>query len=139
MLKYIFKRILIFIPTLFVISLVTFMLSVSVPGDPVEQILGGGGSAGEIGQSSSKLASERSYIDKRKELGLDLPIFYFSLSNQAIPDTLYKIYRKPHRENLENLIQSYGNWPQIEKYYLSVQKLELAIADLRSDSVNFFN
>lgn len=136
MLKYIFKRILIFIPTLFVISLVTFMLSVSVPGDPVEQILGGGGSAGEIGQSSSKLASERSYIDKRKELGLDLPIFYFSLSNQAIPDTLYKIYRKPHRENLENLIQAYGNWPQIEKYYLSVQKLELAIADLRSDSLN---
>jgi len=112
------------------------MLSVSVPGDPVEQILGGGGSAGEIGQSSSKLASERSYIDKRKELGLDLPIFYFSLSNQAIPDTLYKIYRKPHRENLENLIQAYGNWPQIEKYYLSVQKLELAIADLRSDSLN---
>lgn len=136
MLKYIFKRILIFIPTLFMISLVTFMLSVSVPGDPVEQILGGGGSAGEIGQSSSKLASERSYIDKRKELGLDLPIFYFSLSNQAIPDTLYKIYRKPHRENLENLIQAYGNWPQIEKYYLSVQKLELAIADLRSDSLN---
>jgi peptide/nickel transport system permease protein len=112
------------------------MLSVSVPGDPVEQILGGGGSAGEIGQSSSKLASERSYIDKRKELGLDLPIFYFSLSNQAIPDTLYKIYRKPHRENLENLIQAYGNWTQIEKYYLSVQKLELAIADLRSDSLN---
>ncbi|HUH74645.1 MAG TPA: ABC transporter permease subunit [Chitinophagales bacterium] len=136
MLKYIFKRILIFIPTLFVISLVTFMLSVSVPGDPVEQILGGGGSAGEIGQSSSKLASERSYIDKRKELGLDLPIFYFSLSNQATPDTLYKIHRKPHKENLERLIQSYGNWPQIEKYYLSVQQLELAIADLAPDSLN---
>ncbi len=136
MLKYIIKRIFIFIPTLFVISLVTFMLSVSVPGDPVEQILGGGGSAGDIGQSSSKLASERSYIDKRKELGLDLPIFYFSLSNQATPDTLYKIYRKPHKENLERLLLSYGNWPQIEQYYFSVQQLELAIADLPSDSLN---
>jgi peptide/nickel transport system permease protein len=70
MFQYILKRILIFIPTLFVISLFTFMLSVNVPGDPVEQMLGGGGSAGEIGQSSSKLASERSYIDKRKDLSL---------------------------------------------------------------------
>lgn len=136
MFQYILKRLLIFIPTLFVISLITFMLSVSVPGDPVEQILGGGGSAGEIGQSSSKLASERSYIDKRKELGLDLPVFYISLSNAATPDTLYKIHRKPHKENLENLIQQYGNWPQIEQYYQSIQKLELAIADLPMDSLN---
>ena len=37
MLKYILKRLLIFIPTLFVIALATFYLSVNVPGDPVEQ------------------------------------------------------------------------------------------------------
>lgn len=136
MLQYIVKRILIFIPTLFVISLITFMLSVSVPGDPVEQILGGGGSAGEIGQSSSRLASERAYIDKRKELGLDLPVFYLSLSNAAMPDSLYKIHRKQHKANLENLIQQYGNWPEIEQYYHAVQKLDLAIADLAVDSLN---
>ncbi len=136
MLQYIVKRILIFIPTLFVISLITFMLSVSVPGDPVEQMLGGGGSAGEIGQSSSRLASERAYIDKRKELGLDLPIFYVSLSNAAMPDSLHRIHRKQHKANLENLIQLYGNWPEIEKYYHTVQKLDLAIADLAVDSLN---
>lgn len=136
MLQYIIKRIFIFIPTLFVISLVTFMLSVNVPGDPVEQILGGGGSAGEIGQSSSKLASERSYIDKRQELGLDLPVFYLSLSNAATPDTLHRIHRKPHKTNLENLIQQHGNWPEIERYYHAVQKLDLALADLPVDSLN---
>ena len=136
MFQYILKRILIFIPTLFVISLITFMLSVNVPGDPVEQILGGGGSAGEIGQSSSRLASERSYIDKRKELGLDLPVFYFSLSNAATPDTLYKVHRKPHKEMLAGLIQQYGNWPQISAYYDAIRQLDLAIADLPADSLN---
>jgi peptide/nickel transport system permease protein len=136
MFQYIVKRILIFIPTLFVISLFTFMLSVSVPGDPVEQMMGGGGSAGEMGQSSSKLASERSYIDKRKDLGLHLPVFYFALSNAATPDTLYRIPRKQHQEMLSDLIRQYGNWPQIETYYRSVQQLDLAIADIRADSAN---
>ena len=136
MFQYILKRILIFIPTLFVISLFTFMLSVNVPGDPVEQMLGGGGSAGELGQSSSKLASERSYIEKRKDLGLHLPVFYVSLSNAATPDTLYRIPRKQHKETLSDLLRQFGNWPQIEKYYSSIQQLDLAIADLPTDSLN---
>lgn len=136
MFQYVLQRIFIFIPTLFVISLFTFMLSVNVPGDPVEQMLGGGGSAGEIGQSSSKLASERSYIDKRKDLGLDLPVFYASLSNVATPDTLFRIPRKQHKETLTDLIRQYGNWPNIERYYASIQQLDLAIADLPQDSLN---
>jgi peptide/nickel transport system permease protein len=136
MFQYIIQRILIFIPTLFVISLFTFLLSVNVPGDPVEQMMGGGGSAGEVGQSSSKLASERSYIDKRKELGLHLPVFYLALSNAAAPDTLHRIPRKQHQEMLIDLIRQYGNWPQIETYYSSIQQLDLAIADIPSDSMN---
>src|SRR5690554_279834 len=136
MLQYIFKRLLIFIPTLFVISLFTFILNVNVPGDPVEQILGGGGSAAEMGQSSSKLASERAYIDKRRELGLDLPVFYFSLSNAATPDTLHRIHRKLHKANLEQLILLYGNWTEIEKYYHAIVELDLAISDLKTDSLN---
>ena len=136
MFQYITKRILIFIPTLFVISLVTFMLSASVPGDPVEQMLGGGGAAGEIGQSSSKLASEKAYIEKRKQLGLDLPVFYFSLSNAATPDSLYKVYKRAYRENLEDLIHQYGNWPKIQKYYQAVQNLDLAVSDIKLDSQN---
>lgn len=136
MFQYILKRFLIFIPTLFVISLFTFMLSVNVPGDPVEQMMGGGGSAGELGQSSSKLASERSYIDKRKDLGLHLPIFYVALSNAATPDTLYRIPRKQHQEMLQDLIRQYGNWPEIVQYYHLIQQLDLAIADIPSDSLN---
>jgi ABC-type dipeptide/oligopeptide/nickel transport system permease component len=65
MLKYIVKRIAIFIPTLFVISLVTFYLSVNVPGDPVEQMLN---SNSEMGSSANAQASEKAYIDKREQL-----------------------------------------------------------------------
>jgi len=133
MLKYIIKRIAIFIPTLFVISLVTFYLSVNVPGDPVEQMLN---SNSEMGSAANAQASEKAYIEKRKQLGLDLPIFYFSLSNAAMPKNLYEIPKKFQRQNLERLIDKYGNWTEISAYYQSLRKLELTLADTKKDSTN---
>ena len=56
MLKYILKRILIFIPTLLAISLITFALSTTAPGDPVEQMLSS--RAGDS-QSANLIASEK--------------------------------------------------------------------------------
>ncbi|HNE49502.1 MAG TPA: ABC transporter permease [Chitinophagales bacterium] len=133
MLTYIIKRIAIFIPTLFVISLVTFYLSVNVPGDPVEQMLN---SNSEMGSAANAQASEKAYIEKRKQLGLDLPIFYFSLSNAAMPKNLYEIPKKFQRQNLERLIDKYGNWTEISAYYQSLRKLELTLADTKKDSTN---
>lgn len=133
MLKYIFKRILIFIPTLLVIALATFYLSVSVPGDPVEQMLN---TNNDAGSSANAKASEQAYIDKRKELGLDLPVFYFSISNQATPKDLHKIPKKFHRQNISNLIEKYGNWDKIEKYYKQIHQLSYQASDIVSDSTN---
>lgn len=133
MLKYIVKRIAIFIPTLFVISLVTFYLSVNVPGDPVEQMLN---SNSEMGSSANAQASEKAYIDKRKQLGLDLPIFYFSLTNEAMPQNLHEIPKKFHRQNLERLIDKYGNWKEIQAYYNSLKEFEYKLANTQKDSTN---
>jgi peptide/nickel transport system permease protein len=133
MLKYIFKRILIFIPTLLVIALATFYLSVSVPGDPVEQMLN---TNNDAGSNANAKASEQAYIDKRKELGLDLPVFYFSISNQATPKDLHKIPKKFHRQNISNLIEKYGNWDKIEKYYKQIHQLSYQTSDIVSDSTN---
>jgi peptide/nickel transport system permease protein len=133
MLKYILKRILIFIPTIFVISLLTFMLSVSVPGDPVEQMLSANS---ETGTSQNALASEKAYIDKRKQLGLDLPVFYFSLSDAATPKDLHEIPKKFHRKNLSRFIDMYGNWPSINQYYESLKVLEHATLNTAKDSAN---
>jgi peptide/nickel transport system permease protein len=133
MLKYIAKRIAIFIPTLFVISLVTFYLSVNVPGDPVEQMLN---SNSEMGSSANAQASEKAYIDKREQLGLNLPIFYFSLTNKAVPQNLHEVPKKFHRQNLERLIDKYGNWNEIQTYYNSLKEFEFKVASVQKDSSN---
>lgn len=133
MLKYIFKRILLFIPTLFAISLLTFFLSTHVPGDPVEQMLN---SNSEMGSSAKAQAAEKAYIAKRKQLGLDLPTFYFAVSNQATPKNLYAIPKKFHRENLTKLIDKYGNWNQIDTYYKSLKDFEIKTGNIENDSTN---
>ena len=127
MLSYILKRILYFIPTFFIIALFTFLLSAIAPGDPVDLKLSSGmkGSEGQ-GQVSDKLAGEAAYGELNHKLGRDLPLFYFTITSKAYPDTLYKILRKPERENLERLIDQYNNWPQVEAYYHSVKALEYA-------------
>jgi len=60
MLRYIAKRILIFIPTLIAISLITFIISVNAPGDPVESILNK--KSGDAGQNTRGLTDEAAYI-----------------------------------------------------------------------------
>ena len=49
MLKYIFKRILIFIPTLIIITLLGFIISINAPGDPVERMMVAAQNGGEVG------------------------------------------------------------------------------------------
>ena len=88
MIRYILKRILIFIPTLFAISLLTFIISINTPGDPVETMLNSSSKA--AGQSAAKASNEKTYIALRKDLGLDLPLFYFTVTNSTSCDTLYR-------------------------------------------------
>lgn len=133
MLQYVLKRILIFIPTLLIISLITFAISTNAPGDPVEQMLTS--QSGE-GQAANLQASEKAYLELRKELGLDLPIFYFSLSNMASSDTLHRVAKNFHRDNLDRLTYEYGNWEQISDYYKSSRDLELATFGVKKDSLN---
>ncbi|MCO6478740.1 MAG: ABC transporter permease [Phaeodactylibacter sp.] len=112
MLQYLLKRILIFIPTLLVISLLAFALSKVAPGDPVELKLRG------YGPDQQNLANaERIYRETAGFLGLDKPAFYIGLSPAAYPDTLYHILRRDHRETLSKLIAQYGNWEPISAYY----------------------
>lgn len=115
MLAYIFKRILIFIPTLFVITLLGFVISVNAPGDPVERMVSAAESGGEISSQTRNQQEQTRFW--RQKLGLDLPVFYISLTTSAHPDTLYKIYDKNEREALDRLIYKYGNWEEIAHYY----------------------
>jgi len=111
------------------------MISVSAPGDPVELMLGGsGGSEGT--QQADRAANERAYLDKRQELGLDLPIFYFSISSLAYPDTLYKVPKPKTQQALSRLIGEFGNWPDIQNYYHALRTYEKTLLGFKPDSAD---
>jgi peptide/nickel transport system permease protein len=134
MLVYILKRIFYFIPTFFIIALITFFLSSIAPGDPVEDKLNKG--KGTEGQMADKMAGEQAYNELNEKLGRNLPTFYFSITTKAYPDTLYKILRKADRETLTRLIDKYGNWANTDAYFKSVKKLEIAVISLPPDTID---
>jgi peptide/nickel transport system permease protein len=134
MLKYIIKRVLIFIPTLLAISLLTFIISINAPGDPAEMMLSN--SNGGNGQSTQKLATEKAYMAVRHQLGLDLPVFYFTLSDASVPDTLYRVPKMMQRKSLERMCNEYGNWEYISPFFLQGLKFELALFNIKKDSSN---
>ncbi len=114
MFRYLLKRILFFIPTLLVISLLSFGLSKLAPGDPLDN------------NDEGKDVRNQERVDRETAAfwGLDKPVFYFSLSSAAYPDTLYRILQADRREALEKLVAQYGNWDAIASYYNQIQNLE---------------
>jgi len=137
MLKYIIKRILIFIPTLIVISLMIFGLSKVAPGDPVELRMSGGLQTGDTGQAADKLQGEKVYFEIAREMGLDLPAFYVDFKSRAQPDTMYKVGRRYEKEMLGRLCSKYGNWPEISTYYKSLKALELSSFNIPKNDQTF--
>ena len=117
MTAYLFRRIIALLPTLVAISLLAFALGKMAPGDPVELLLR---RAGDENLRDLRQADE-SYRQTARILGLDKPVFYFSLLPQAYPDTLYKVVNPAHRKTLRQLCARYGNWPLVQRYYHAVK------------------
>jgi peptide/nickel transport system permease protein len=132
MLKYIFQRLLYFIPTLLVISVIVFGLSKLTPGDPVDNKL-------QINPESNSTAgfSDEMYQEVARELGLDKPVFYVTVTARAFPKDLYLILRKDQRTATENLIKQYGNFDEIQTFHQSVKDFLQQIKN--TDSLNLGN
>ena len=124
MLKYLLKRILIFIPTLVAISLLAFIISISAPADPVEKLSNSADKEGNANQQSN--ATKKTKQELRKKLGLDLPIFYFSFGSISGCDTLYKVADKDHSECLAELSHYYGNWDDVSNYFHQLNLTQLS-------------
>ena len=122
MLKYTIKRVITFIPMLIAISLLSFIISINAPGDPVERLAKSSESEGSAQEQSG--ASKKIKAELRKKLGLDLPIFYISITDLASSDTLYKIQDKYHKANLKALTHQNGNWQIVSSYYNNLLILE---------------
>ncbi len=115
MLQYLVKRILYFIPTFLMVSIIIFFLSKA---------------AGEFLQCEEVQYGDINIEDCKQEAhqkGYDKPIFYFTLSTAAHPDTLYKIFREERRNALHQLIGQYGNWSAISAYKQALQQFEMAV------------
>jgi peptide/nickel transport system permease protein len=128
MLRYIGRRLVVFFPTLFVILMISFLISRNVPGDQVYSRMDGLYQRGS--QIDAKLRS-REYLRISHEMGLDLPIFYLNLTSIAYPDTLYRIPYLNERQALTTLIGMYGNWPEISQYFHHLDALEAKIGKIQ--------
>ena len=74
---YLVKRILFFIPVLFFIILLSFVLLHYSPGDPAQRIANAQWDESLTANDNSKDV----VLELRKQLGLDLNLFYFSLTS----------------------------------------------------------
>src|ERR1035441_2380796 len=90
MLQYIAKRILLFIPALLIISFIAFIINTEAPGDPAARLVNA-----SIGLTESYNMDRQKIVDqKRKELGLDLPVFYFSVCSLDQLDAPLQSWKK---------------------------------------------
>lgn len=129
MLAYLTRRFLYAIPTLILISMVAFGLRQCSPVEPVEQIYG------ELIYLKETDPSDpgRKYASLAQELGIDKPVFYFSIRTAAFPDTLNTVYPLNRRQVLINLTQQTGNWDLVAEYEQALWQA-IRIARLLPDS-----
>jgi peptide/nickel transport system permease protein len=96
MFRYLLKRFVFLIPTVFFICIVTFFLSINAPGDPVEIMLL---------KNNNRLTSKQyqnEYKKLKTQLGLDLPLFYFTISAPYTPGNLSN-FPISHQEFIEQI------------------------------------
>ncbi|MDB5260806.1 MAG: hypothetical protein JWQ14_87 [Adhaeribacter sp.] len=125
MLGYLLKRVLLILPTVWLIGSLLFLLSKIIPGSYADRIAEA--EQGTIGGISVALNRE-AYLKKLARAGQDKPLFYFSIRNRAQPDTLYRVYPVQYQQLLQTLLNRYGNWSAVAAYYHSLQALQTVAA-----------
>lgn len=103
------------IPTLFLVFLAVFTISKSSPGDPVEEAYGR-----NPYPTGDPEAEGVIYRGKAALLGLDMPVFFLSITTAAYPDTFWKIYPLDRRQKLAALLEQTGNWNTTRRYDASL-------------------
>lgn len=117
MLQYTLRRILLFIPSVFFITLAAFVINSLMPGDPVMRLLGA-----ENDLQQSPAVYEMQYDLLQNRMGLDLPMFYVTLSNAAYPQDLHKVHNTQHKKMLVALSLETEEPEAIMRYYFSALK-----------------
>ncbi len=117
MLRYLLRRIALALPTLLVISLITFGLSKLAPVDPVKEVYGV-----NLSPTLDPEAHALVYRQNAAKLGLDKPAFYFSITTPVVPDTAHLIFPPDRRKTLLDLAAQCGNWGLVSHYSSQLSK-----------------
>lgn len=123
MMTYILKRLIFAIPVLFVLALISFILMVNTPGDPVLRALAQEG----VRQGDNAQLNAITYARKRKEMGLDKPLFWCSLKSAADADSLFILNSADERNFVRSLSLWSGNPAGAKATFRSLQKAEVEI------------
>lgn len=123
MASFITKRILWFIPSFLAISALVFSLKTLAPGDPVEYSMGLSSSL-ESSSLKETWTYEREYGSKYQSLGLDLPVFYFSLRTMDSPYRSREIPFSLERNAVEYWSKNYHNPVEAFDLYRNLNRLK---------------
>lgn len=134
MTAFLFRRILLAIPTLFIVLVICFFLSKIMPGDEVD-IFNGNNTEGYSNRNSDPQLYEENYKKTVLQLGLNKPVFYWSLIYKSYPDTLERILFLPQKRLVVQYLQTSGNWPLIQNYFNSIDEILNHIRTLPDSSL----
>jgi len=100
---YILRRLLLMIPTLFGVTVISFLVIQLSPGDPIRNQLGVGGMASQSGQTRD------AYLVQKRDLHLDKPkvlnFSYFSDFTESVHLAAFFLSRQP-----PELAEQFGQW-----------------------------
>jgi peptide/nickel transport system permease protein len=134
MIRYTLNRLLVFIPMLVMISLLAFVVSVSSPGDPVNRLLSGNQEeSADAKNGNPNLDADKKAL--RHQLGLDLPVFYFSIHTLADIDTIHRFEQLNEHAIMQGLARESGR-PELVVQWIHEVHLTSALLDsLKPDSI----
>lgn len=119
MLRYFIKRIIWLVPTLAIVTIIGFWLFSLADKNPLDKLSFTAKRNYNYFQKNTEEELKKYWINK---LGLNLPVFYFSIQSQSEPDTLYKITDKNKREQLKKIVHQTGNYKNISDFLLRVKE-----------------
>ncbi|MCS7086270.1 MAG: ABC transporter permease [Bacteroidia bacterium] len=99
--------------SLWATSFLAFVVGAAAPGDPARMRVG------LTGDAAPNTDFEKRYLAARRELDLDLPLFYLSVVPASFPDTFERVVFD--RRSLVCWLWQFGDWDGVWNYYRAVK------------------
>ena len=112
MTRYIFQRILLAIPTLFLISAIAFWLGQVGVTDPLSTR----GAVPYTAPSMDPDLESEHYRRQAHQFHIDKPLFYFSILPDCYPDSLHVLFPYHRRVRMQQLSLECGSWESVVDY-----------------------